>query len=98
MKSRRDRRATLPMEPVWKCYPRYWAETASKILRWGYTYARLRKIYLSIKHDPKRYEYVDAAITPVTDDETETHEMFKSAAAQAYVNQEQRLASIREVA
>ena len=98
MKSRRDRRPSLPMEPVWKFYPRYWAETASKILRWGYTYGRLRKIYLSIKHDPKRYDYVDAAITPVTDDEIETHEMFKSAAAQAYVNQEQRLASIREVA
>ena len=98
MKSRRDRRPSLPMEPVWKFYPRYWAETASKILRWGYTYARLRKIYLSIKHDPKRYEYIDAAITPVTEDEVETHEMFKSAAAQAYVNQEQRLASIREVA
>jgi len=32
----------------------------------------------------------------VTEDEIETHEMFKSAAAQAYVNQEQRLATIRE--
>jgi radical SAM family protein len=98
MKSRRDRRATLPMEPVWKFYPRYWAETAFKVMRWGYTYARLRKIYLGIKHSPERYKYVDAAITPVTEDETETHEMFKSAAAQAYVSQEQRLASIREVA
>jgi radical SAM superfamily enzyme YgiQ (UPF0313 family) len=98
MKSRRDRRPTLPMEPVWKFYPRYWTETAVKIARWAYTYGRLRKIYLGIKHDPKRYEYVDAAITPVTDDEIETHEMFKSAAAQAYVSQEQRLANIREVA
>ena len=96
MKSRRDRRPTLPMEPVWKFYPRYWAETAAKIARWGYTYARLRRIYLGIKHDPKRYAFVDAAITPVTEDEIETHEMFKSAAAQAYVSQEQRLASIRE--
>ena len=47
MKSRRDRRSTFPMEPVWKFYPRFWAETASKVLRWGWTYARLRKIYLS---------------------------------------------------
>jgi radical SAM superfamily enzyme YgiQ (UPF0313 family) len=96
MKSRRDRRSTLPMEPVWKFYPRYWAETAVKIARWGYTYARLRKIYLGIKHDPKRYEYTDAAITPVTEDEIETHEMFKSVEAQAYVHQEQRLVNIRE--
>jgi hypothetical protein len=96
MKSRRDRQPTMPMEPVWKFYPRYWTETAIKMLRWGWTYARLRKIYLSIKHDPKRYEYSDAAIEPVTDDEIETHEMFKNEAAQAYVDQEQRLASIRE--
>ena len=96
MKSRRDRRPTLPMEPVWRFYPRYWFETVVKTLRWGWTYARLRKIYLSIKHDPKRYEFVDAAITPVTGDETETHEMFKSAPAQAYVTQEKRLAGIRE--
>jgi radical SAM superfamily enzyme YgiQ (UPF0313 family) len=96
MKSRRDRRPTLPMEPLWKFYPRYWTESAIKIARWGWTYARLRKIYLGIKHDPKRYDYTDAAITPVTEDEIETHEMFKSAAAQAYVHQEQRLAEIRE--
>jgi radical SAM superfamily enzyme YgiQ (UPF0313 family) len=96
MKSRRDRRPTLPLEPVWSFYPRYWTETAVKVLRWGWTYARLRKIYLSIKHDPKRYEYTDLAITPVTADEVETHEMFKSEAAQAYVHQEQRLAKIRE--
>src|SRR5262245_30903000 len=96
MKSRRDRRSTLPMEPVWKCYPSYWTESIVKGVRWGWTYARLRKIYLSIKHDPKRYEYVDAAIEPVTEAEIETHEMFKSEAAQAYVSQEQRLANIRE--
>jgi hypothetical protein len=98
MKSRRDRRSTMPMEPVWKFYPRYWTEAIVKGLRWGWMYARLRKIYLSIKHDPKRYEYVDAANEPVTEAETETHEMFKTDAAKAYVSQEQRLANIREKA
>ena len=52
-------------------------------------------IYLRIKHDPKRYEYTDLAITPVTDDEVETHEMFRNEAAQAYVSQERRLEKIR---
>ena len=98
MKSRRDRRPTMPMEPVWKFYPRYWTESLVKGLRWGWMYARLRMIYLSIKKDPKRYEYMDAAIEPITEAETQTHEMFKSAEAQAYVSQEQRLASIREKA
>jgi hypothetical protein len=55
-------------------------------------------IYLSIKKDPKRYEYMDAAIEPITEAETQTHEMFKSAEAQAFVSQEQRLASIRDKA
>jgi hypothetical protein len=96
MKSRRDRRSTMPMEPVWKFYPRFWLESAVKLVRWGWTYARLRKIYLSIKHDPKRYEYVDAANEPVTETEIATHEMFRSEAAQAYVSQEQRLTNIRE--
>ena len=98
MKSRRDRRPTMPMEPVWKFYPRYWTESLVKGLRWGWMYARLRKIYLSIKKDPKRYEYLDAAIEPITEAEIQTHEMFKSAEAQAYVSQEQRLAGIREKA
>jgi hypothetical protein len=52
-------------------------------------------MYLHIKHDPRRYEYTDAAITPVTEDETETHEMFQNATARAYVDQEQRLEKIR---
>ena len=51
----------------------------------GAIYLRLRRIYLRIKHDPKRFEYTDLAITPVTDDEIETHEMFHNAAARAYV-------------
>ena len=56
---------------------------------------QLRMIYLRVKNDPKRYEYTDAAITPVTDDEVETHEMFRNEAAIAYVNQERRLEKIR---
>jgi hypothetical protein len=98
MKSRRDRRPTMPREPAWKFYPRYWTESLVKGLRWGLMYARLRMIYLSIKKDPKRYEYMDAAIEPITEAETQTHEMFKSAEAQAFVSQEQRLASIRDKA
>lgn len=65
-----------------------------KNARWVYTYLRLRRIYLRIKHDPKRYEYRDLAITPVTDDEG-SRELFQNAAAQAYVDQERRLEKIR---
>ncbi len=97
MKFRRDRRPTFPREPVWSFYPKFAWETLVKNARWIYTYLRLRRIYLSIKHDPKRYEYRDLAITPVEEDEeVSSRELFQSAAAQAYVSQEQRLKRVRE--
>jgi hypothetical protein len=65
-------------------------------VRWVYTYWRLHRIYRRIKYDPKRYEYRDLAITPVSDDEIGSRELFQNAAAQAYVDQERRLKEIRE--
>jgi len=96
LKFRKDRRPTFPIEPIWSFYPKYIAELARKTVGWASLYVRLRLIYLRIKHDPKRYEYTDLAITPVTDDEVETHEMFQNATAQAYVDQERRLQKIRQ--
>ena len=61
----------------------------------GLALLRLRRIYLRIKHDPKRFEYMDLALTPVADDEAETHELFRTDAAQAYVGQELRLDKAR---
>lgn len=94
LKHRRDRRPTLPLEPIWTFYPKYIAELVRKTWGWCSIYLRLRKIYLRIKHDPKRYEYTDLAIEPVADDELERHEMFHNAAAKAYVEQERRLEKI----
>ena len=97
LKSRLDRRPTLPVEPVWLFYPKYFAELARKTAGWISIYLKLRMIYLRVKHDPKRYEYSDLAITPVIDDEIETHEMFNNDAARAYVADELRIGnSIRK--
>ena len=85
----------MPIEPVWSFYPKYFAETARKLAGWGYFYLRLRRAYVKIKYDPKRYEYTDLAIAPVTEDEVATHDMFKTDAAQAYVAQERRLDEIK---
>src|SRR6266699_3040144 len=84
LKFRRDRRPTLPMEPVWRFYRRYLTEVAVKLAKWGTLYLRLRRIYLRIKHDPHRLEYTDLAMTPVASDEAETLEIFRTEAAQAY--------------
>jgi radical SAM superfamily enzyme YgiQ (UPF0313 family) len=95
LKSRRDRRPTLPMEPIWSFYPKYISELVRKTYGWASLYLRLRKRYVRIKRDPGRYEYSDLAIAPVTDDEVETHEMFHTAAARAFVDQERRLEKVR---
>lgn len=39
--------------------------------------------------------FADLAMTPVTADKTETHELFQTDAARAYVGQERRLQEIR---
>jgi radical SAM superfamily enzyme YgiQ (UPF0313 family) len=94
LKFRRDRRPIMTMEGVWRFYPRFLAGILVKLVRWIALYLRLRRIYLRIKHDPRRFEYTDIAMTPVTDDETETHEIFRTASAQAYVHQRRRLEKI----
>src|SRR5262249_780645 len=35
LKYRRDRRPTLPVEPVWAFYPKYWWEIVSKVTRYA---------------------------------------------------------------
>jgi hypothetical protein len=94
-RSRRDRRPGFPIEPAWRFYPKYAAEIVGKLARWAALYVRLRRIYLAIKHDARRFEYSDLAMTPVTDGEAETHELFQTEAARAYVGQERRLQEIR---
>jgi hypothetical protein len=76
-------------------YPRHWWESLVKQVRWARLYLGLRRIYLRIKHDPQRFQYMDLALTAVTDDEVDTHELFRSQAAQTYVGQEQRLDKLR---
>ncbi len=90
-RARRDRRPGLPIEPVWSFYPKYFAEIAGKLVRWTSLYFSLRRIYLRIKSDPQRYSYTDLAMTAVADDEAETHELFHTDAAQAYVAQAKRI-------
>ncbi|MDQ6809387.1 MAG: radical SAM protein [Verrucomicrobiota bacterium] len=90
LKSRRDRRPGLPIQPAWKFYPGYSLETVSKGLQWGKLYFKLRRIYVRIKRDPKKFEYTDVALTPVTDHDVDDLEMFHNPAAEAFVAREQR--------
>jgi len=96
LKFRSDRRPGFAREPLWSFYPKYFVEVFSKLVRWTHLYFKLRRIYLRIKFDPNRYSYTDMAMTPVGDDEAETHELFNSDAARAYVAQTNRLKNIQE--
>jgi len=75
-KFRRDRRPGFPIEPAWKFYPAYFFESIAKLGRWFGIYAGLRWKYMRVKRDPKRLDYMDTALTPVTDDDQETLELF----------------------
>jgi len=102
MKFRTDRRPGLPIEPIQTFYPRYWFETAVKLVRWATLYLQLRMLYLRIRRAMPRKQagvlrklaYSDLAMTPVSEQEVETHELFGTAAAKAYVDHERRLKEV----
>ncbi|MGA2894073.1 MAG: radical SAM protein [Xanthobacteraceae bacterium] len=98
LKFRRDRRPGRKLEPRWRFYPRYASEVIGKLVRWAWLYMRLRRVYLAIKRDPRRFDYTDLAMTPVSDDEFQTHELFRTDAAQSFVGQQQRLEKARHSA
>ncbi|MEY2557038.1 MAG: hypothetical protein QOE34_463 [Verrucomicrobiota bacterium] len=89
-KFRRDRRPGLPIEPLWKFYPSYAVESVVKLSKWVALYFRLRRLYVRIKKDPRKFEYMDTALTPVTDHDVDDLEMFHTPSAPAFVAQEQR--------
>jgi len=96
LKFRRDRRPGFALDPAWSFYPKYFAGLASKLARWTALYVRLRRIYLRIKHDPRRYAYSDIAMTAVAADEAVTHELFGTGAARAYLAQAKRVKQAQE--
>jgi hypothetical protein len=96
LKFRRDRRPGLPLESPLTFYPRYWAGTAAKAVKWFELYTRMYLIYQKIKRDPARMAYTDLALTPVADDDLNTRELFQSADAQAYVAIQQRFVRIQQ--
>ncbi len=97
LKFRRSRRPELPLENPLLFYPEHFASTLWKQLCWISLYLRLRLIYRKVRGDPARFEYMDLALEPVSDDETETRELFQSEPAQKYVVQIKRVAKAHVV-
>ena len=94
LKFRRDRRPGLPIEPAWRFYPRYLAESVTKQARWLWLWGKQYKLYHAIKKDPNRRSYMDDALTPVHEDEI-NREMFNTDEAKAFVAREKHMAGVR---
>ena len=75
-KYRLDRRSGLPIEPVWKFYPKAAWEIARKITLMAHYWLQLERMRRSVQKDPERHRYTDAALAPVAGDDTDTLEMF----------------------
>jgi hypothetical protein len=92
LKYRRDRRPTLPLEPVWRFYPRFAWDLGQKAIAVARAAIFLFGLKKRIKADPDRLAYRDAAITPVTEDETGTLDLFtNNEAARQAVAHERRV-------
>jgi hypothetical protein len=85
LKHRRNRRSGLPIESPFVFYPKYLFEMIKNQVRWASLYLRLRMVYRKVRKDPKRHEYMDLALEPVLESETQTREMFQSETAQKFV-------------
>ena len=81
LKFRRDRRPGMPIESMWTFYPRYGWEIVSKHARLFAHLARLQALRLRIRRDPNRHTYMDDALMPVVDSETQMLELFTHSAS-----------------
>ncbi|HUR99842.1 MAG TPA: radical SAM protein [Pyrinomonadaceae bacterium] len=88
-KVRGNRRHGQEIENPLVFYPKYFVETLVKQFRWISLYVRMRLIYKRVKRDPRRLDYTDLALEPVTDHEEE-REMFQSDAAKSYLDKVHR--------
>ncbi len=95
-KHRTSRRSGLPLENPLVFYPKYFVETLFKQIHWISLYTRLRLIYRKVRNDPKKLEYMDLALEPVTENETETRELFQSEAAHNFLEKVHRNEKARQ--
>ena len=75
-KFRRDRRPTLPRENPVVFYPRFAWNLLSKHVRLTREIVRFYRLRRQLKHNPEAHLYKDQALTPVTEGEAESLDLF----------------------
>jgi Radical SAM superfamily len=73
---RRDRRPSMPIEPVWSFYPRYVFDLVARTARATRLLGFLLWTKWQIETDANRLAYTDQALTPVAEDEEEKLALF----------------------
>ena len=76
LKHRTDRRPGFAVEPAWRFYPRFIAETLLKHVKYLAMWLRIERLRRKIRNDPARWDYRDRAMAPVEDGDVETLELF----------------------
>ncbi len=76
LKYRRDRRPTMRREPAWLFYPRYGWEILGKHVRMAWRWMAIDRMRRDVLREPGYRTYMDQALTPVTEDETETLDLL----------------------
>jgi radical SAM family protein len=93
IKHRRDRRSGLPIESLFMFYGRYAADIARKATALAKRWRNLKRIVRKIEADPNAKLYMDEAMTPVAEEDSEHMELYtQNEAARAAVEREHRVA------
>ena len=96
IKYRRDRRHGLPLESPILFYGRYAAEIARKAARLAKRWRRLKAIVRRVEADPNAKFYMDEALTPVAEEDSEHMELYtQNEAARVAVERERRVAGVK---
>ena len=98
-KYRLDRRPELPVESRLAFYWGYGRETVSKLSQYLSLMSKYRAARKRVMADPNRAHYTDLALTPVTDEETGTLEIFSATpSAKAAVEKAEKAGRQRDAA
>ncbi len=90
-KARLNRRHGMAIEPAILFYPKYYAETGWKLMRWAWLYFRFGLRQLKVERDPQRASYTDLAMTPVDETDEQELELFKTTDARDWLDQQKRI-------
>jgi hypothetical protein len=89
-----ERRPGMARESAWSFWPRFAWDTLRKHVELAAIILWLRRTRKKIARDPRKAEYMDAALTPVVDDDVSLDLMTQTTGAAAAVAHELKIAGL----